>query len=143
MPEYWNLSDDELRKFLEKVVVARYDDLGVTAYRKYTPAHWENTETGEWTDGSWSAWTIDGIPNADIPNPNVDNWRIIEHDDHLDLVYPYAVGDETTHGNRPSGLTYADDKNSVIVSGTEYSNGANIAFIATRTWNNTKPAPAA
>ena len=94
---------------------------GVSAYRKYTPGHWEDAD-GNWINGSWSDWNsvISGFEVADgepYGNPGV--WYFI------------SDGQPSAELQKSSNLAlwYGD-----------FSGKSNIPF-ATRTWNNTKPAP--
>lgn len=93
------------------------------AYRKYIPGHWEDADRN-WINGSWGDWNsvISGYEVEDgeqYGNPNV--W--------------YFIGD---------GMPSAElqkSSNLALWYG-DFSGKSNIPF-ATRTWNNTKPAPAA
>lgn len=93
----------------------------VTAYRKYIPGHWEDAD-GNWINGSWGDWNsvISGYEVEDgepYGNPNV--WYLI------------SDGQPSAELKKSSNLA--------LWYGA-FSEKSNIPF-ATRTWNNTKPAP--
>lgn len=106
IPEPWNLSEDELLEFRGKVVVARYDELNVTAYRKYTPGHWEKKVGDEWVwdedSGSWSDWTLI-TNNNDSGTDSIITWTLLDAGSNLyawdrtpgaGLAYGYKQNDK-------------------------------------------------
>ena len=93
----------------------------VNCYRIYTPGHWEDAD-GNWINGSWGDWNsvISGYEVEDgEPYGNPDMWYLI------------SDGQPSAELQKSSNLAlwYGD-----------FSGKSNIPF-ATRTWNNTKPAP--
>ena len=93
----------------------------VSAYRKYTPGHWEDAD-GNWINGSWGDWNsvISGYQVKDgEPYGNPEVWYLI------------SDGQPSAELQKSSNLAlwYGD-----------FSGKSNIPF-ATRTWTNTTPAP--
>lgn len=124
---YWGVDSDDPSKDGRNEEAVSFQFLNstgnkVTAYRKYTPGHWENEETGEWINGSWSAW--DDSDHAPVFENG--RWKdaIRDYDFEYDFSNPFLSYPEQSEA---SNLIY-DISGSTIIR---------------RTWNNTKDAPSA
>lgn len=113
-------------KTTTKVEVNLTDDLVLTGYRKFTPAHWEDAD-GNWTNGNWGEWTMTD-PYGSISNNVI--WAEESEKDNFGGRYNEWIMDWDTSSDINS-----NDINACIL----YTKMAENAYVATRTWNNTKP----
>lgn len=112
-----------------------FEEIEIIAYRKYTPAHWEDPN-GNWINGSWSNWSgwhlmLDGT-KTEFTDVDIDSG-------YINFFPSEDEGPDrwTIQADEALAFPNVDNPNMLYAFfGPEYSSG-----YATRTWTNTKPAP--
>lgn len=106
----------------------------LTAYRKYTPGHWEDAN-GNWINGNWGTWS----------NKSIKGWgEYYDWDDNKsDYVpsgkYAWMYNDMEPITIEKDSYSYNTDENyyTTVLYGWRFGEEY---IVANRTWNNAKPA---